>query len=311
MGSFDDDDDDDREEITNITRNVGKLLQEHDAARSATEPCLVVLVGQNVGETHRLARGESVVGRSAANAVHLVDDAISRKHVRIIRHEKEVLLEDLDSANGTFVNGEPVSRCALKDGDKVRLGHTTVLKFTYQDKLDEAFQRHMYDAALRDGLTKIFNKKYIDDRLIAEAAYAQRHNGDLSLVLIDVDHFKKVNDTFGHPAGDYVLARLAELVSSALRAEDVFGRYGGEEFLVICRGISLGNAGVVGERLRMIIQSSEFEFAKKAIPLTISVGVASRVSEKVETASQLFVAADGALYEAKGAGRNRVVLHEA
>jgi two-component system, cell cycle response regulator len=311
MGSFDDDDDDDREEITNITRNVGKLLQEHDAARSATEPCLVVLVGQNVGETHRLARGESVVGRSAANAVHLVDDAISRKHVRIIRHEKEVLLEDLDSANGTFVNGEPVSRCALKDGDKVRLGHTTVLKFTYQDKLDEAFPRHMYDAALRDGLTKIFNKKYIDDRLIAEAAYAQRHNGDLSLVLIDVDHFKKVNDTFGHPAGDYVLARLAELVSSALRAEDVFGRYGGEEFLVICRGISLGNAGVVGERLRMIIQSSEFEFAKKAIPLTISVGVASRVSEKVETASQLFVAADGALYEAKGAGRNRVVLHEA
>ncbi|MEO6574902.1 MAG: GGDEF domain-containing protein [Polyangiaceae bacterium] len=311
MGSFDDDDDDEREDITNVTRNVTKLLQEHDAAQSATEPCLVVLVGQNVGETHRLARGESVVGRSASATIHLVDDAISRKHVKITRQGEEVVLVDLESANGTFVNGDRVARSVLKDGDKVRLGHTTVLKFTYQDKLDEAFQRHMYDAALRDGLTKIFNKKYIDDRLIAEAAYAQRHNGELSLVLIDVDHFKKVNDTFGHPAGDYVLARMAELVSTALRAEDVFGRYGGEEFLVICRGIPLSSAGVVGERLRMIVQSSTFEFAKKVIPLTISVGVASRVFEKLETASQLFVAADGALYEAKGAGRNRVVLHEA
>lgn len=310
MGSFDDDDDE-REDITNVTMNVTKLLQEHDAAQSATEPCLVVLVGQNVGETHRLARGESVVGRSASIAIHLGDDAISRKHAKIIRQDKEVVLEDLESANGTFVNGDRVTRCVLKDGDKVRLGHTTVLKFTYHDKLDEAFQRHMYNAALRDGLTKIFNKKYIDDRLIAEAAYAQRHNGDLSLVLIDVDHFKKVNDTFGHSAGDYVLTRLAELVSTALRAEDVFGRYGGEEFLVICRGIPLGSAGVVGERLRMIIQSSVFEYASKVIPLTISVGVASRIFEKLETASQLFVAADGALYEAKGAGRNRVVLHGA
>ena len=309
MRSFDDDDDD-QEEVTNVTLNVNQLLQAHDAAQSATEPCLVVLVGQNVGETHRLTGSETVLGRSASTSIPLDDDAISRKHAKIVCREKEVLLEDLGSANGTFVNGERVTRCVLQDGDKVRLGHTTVLKFTYQDKIDQAFQRHMYDAALRDGLTKVFNKKYLDDRLIAEAAYAQRHNGDLSLVLIDVDHFKKVNDTHGHLAGDYVLARLAELISATLRAEDVFGRYGGEEFLVICRGIRLANAGVVGERLRAAIQASVFEYATKVIPLTVSVGVASRITEKVETASQLFVAADGALYEAKAAGRNRVVLHE-
>lgn len=309
MRSFDDDDDE-REDVTNVTLNVNQLLQAHDAAQSDTVPCLVVLVGQNVGEAHRLTGSESVVGRSASTTISLDDDAISRKHAKVICLEKEVILEDLGSANGTFVNGERVTRCVLHDGDKVRLGHTTVLKFTYQDKIDQAFQRHMYDAALRDGLTKIFNKKYMYDRLIAEAAYAQRHNGDLSLVLIDVDHFKKVNDTYGHPAGDYVLARLAELVSTTLRAEDVFGRYGGEEFLVICRGIPLANASVVGERLRVAIQSSVFEFAGKVIPLTVSVGVASRIPGQLETASQLFVAADGALYEAKGAGRNCVVLHE-
>src|SRR5262249_33437474 len=148
---------------------------------------------------------------------------------------------------------------SLREGDKIQLGSTTILKFTYQDQLDTSFHQHMADAALRDGLTKAFNKKYFLDRLETELAYAKRHHTPLSLLMFDVDHFKNVNDTYGHLAGDYVLAKLAQLTSRTVRAEDVFARYGGEEFGVICRGVTLANAGILAERLRMMVEATSFE----------------------------------------------------
>src|SRR5581483_6850222 len=155
---------------------------------------------------------------------------------RVLQIGGEVTIEDLKSANGTVVNGEPVgATAALKDGDKIRLGSTTILKFTYHDHLDESFQQQMYDAALRDALTKAFNKKYFLDRLETELAYAKRHAAHLSLLMIDIDHFKQVNDTYGHLAGDFVLSRIARIALGTVRTEDVFARYGGEEFGVICR----------------------------------------------------------------------------
>jgi diguanylate cyclase (GGDEF)-like protein len=206
------------------------------------------------------------------------------------------------------VNGAPVTVQLLKDGDKIRLGSTTILKFTYNDQLDESFQKQMYEAALRDGLTKAFNKKYFLDRLETEIAYARRHNAFLSLLMFDVDHFKNVNDTFGHLAGDYVLAKLAKVASSTVRTEDVFARYGGEEFGVICRGVPLSNAGVLAERLRVTVESTVFEHDGQRMPITISVGVAGHPEAPIENAAQLIAAADQALYEAKRAGRNRVLL---
>src|SRR5690606_33178230 len=145
------------------------------------------------------------------------DVGISRMHARIFSRGRDIFVEDLESANGTFLNGVVVNnQQRLQDGDKITLGSTTILKFTYHDELDENFQQRMFDAALRDGLTKAFNKSYFLTQLQTEFAFALRHGTALSLIMYDVDHFKPVNDNYGHLAGDAVLMKLAELTSMSL-----------------------------------------------------------------------------------------------
>jgi diguanylate cyclase (GGDEF)-like protein len=298
----------DEAEVTRVA-NLGELQQELNAKSQRDRAYLIVLAGTNVGEMYRLEEGETFLGRGQNASVRLSDDGISRKHARIMQQGGEVVIEDLKSANGTMVNGIPVgSMQLLKDGDKIRLGSTTILKFTYNDHLDESFQQQMYEAALRDGLTKAFNKKYFLDRLETEIAYARRHQAHLSLLMFDVDHFKRVNDTYGHLAGDFVLQKLAKISMSTVRTEDVFARYGGEEFGVICRGVPLPSAGVLAERLRSTVEATIFDHEGQRLPITISIGVAGHPEAPIETAAQLIAAADAALYEAKRGGRNRVLL---
>ena len=272
---------------------------------------MVVLAGTNVGEMYRLEGVEVVIGRASNATVRLSDDGISRRHARVFAEGPAFMVEDLGSANGTMVNGVRIAgRQALEDGDKIRLGPTTILKFGYADDIEESFQQRMYDAALRDGLTGAYNKKYFIDRLDSELSYARRHHFDLSLLMFDADHFKRVNDTYGHLAGDAVLVKLSQIAMGALRQEDIFARYGGEEFAILCRGVKLQHAGVLGERLRGGVEAGVFEHEGRRMPVTISVGVASYPTSPVESPSQLIAAADNALYEAKRCGRNRVLLKQ-
>ena len=294
-------------ESTRIT-NLSALESELRARRQQVHAYLVVLAGTNLGEMYKIEGPESVIGRAMSAQLRLNDDGISRRHCRVLSIGGRVLIEDLGSANGTLVNGEMIQHHELTEGDKIRLGANTMLKFTYQDKLDETFQQQMYDAALRDGLTKCYNKKFFIDRLETEFAYAKRHGTMLSLVMFDVDHFKRVNDNFGHLAGDAVLVHLARITQSMLRTEDVAARYGGEEFAIICRGIPLLNAGVVGERIRAAVEQNNFDFQGKRLPVTISVGVAALPECQVAGPAELVGEADEALYEAKRSGRNRVCL---
>jgi diguanylate cyclase (GGDEF)-like protein len=164
----------------------------------------------------------------------------------------------------------------------------------------------MYESALRDGLTKLFNKKYFLDRLEGEFAFAVRHHAPLSLVLFDIDHFKEVNDTHGHLAGDHALQTLAQAVSENTRQEDVFARYGGEEFAIICRGVDLEGATVFGERIRGCVERATLVHNGVTIRMTVSVGVAA-VGEGMRQSFELITQADEALYQAKRTGRNRVV----
>ena len=297
----------DEGEATRIT-NLSSLESELRARRQQVQAFLVVLQGTNVGEMHKIEGPETIIGRAMSAQVRLNDDGISRRHCRVLQIGGQVLIEDLGSANGTLVNGEMIQQHALKEGDKVRLGATTMLKFTYQDKLDETFQQQMYDAAARDGLTKAYNKKFFLDRFETEFAYARRHRTMLSLVMFDVDHFKRVNDTYGHLAGDAVLVTLSRIAQSMIRTEDIFARYGGEEFAVICRGTPLLNAGIVGERLRTAVEQATFEYQAKRLPVTISVGVAALPESSAASPPELIADADEALYEAKKSGRNRVCL---
>ena len=270
---------------------------------------LIVLAGSAVGEMYKIGQERTIIGRGGKAQIRLIDDGISREHAEIVVDGGEVVLRDLGSTNGTFCNGVKVDARPLADGDKILVGSTTILKFTYHDNLDEVFQRQMYESSLRDGLTRAFNKKYFTDRLESEFTFAIRHTSPLALVMFDIDHFKKVNDTYGHPAGDAILTDLSALMMISLRTEDIFARYGGEEFAVICRGSDLAQAQVIGERLRRAAEGRQFTFQDKVIPVTISVGVAALPDPNIKDASAFVVAADGALYRSKQGGRNRVSLH--
>ena len=271
---------------------------------------LVVLAGASVGEMYKVEVDKTIIGRGQKAHIRLLDDGISREHAQVVVEGGKIYLQDLGSTNGTFCNGLKVDRRELADGDKILVGSTTILKFTYHDNLDEIFQKQMYESALRDGLTKAFNKKYFTDRLESELTFALRHESPLVLVMFDIDHFKKVNDTHGHPAGDLVLSEIATLLTAALRAEDVFARYGGEEFAVICRGTDLSQAQVVGERMRKAVEKHRFMHEGTHIPVTISIGIASLPDPAVKDATDLVARADKALYQSKHGGRNRVTIHQ-
>jgi two-component system, cell cycle response regulator len=303
---------DDDGEKTNVS-HMGDVVKDLLSRSKRDRAYLIVLTGTNVGEMHHLDVGESVIGRGTAAKIRLGDDGISRRHARVILEKSapqnvSVRIEDLGSANGTLVNGSLVKEAVLRDGDQIQLGSSTILKFTYHDKLEENFQRAMYDAALRDDLTKAFNKKHFLDRLEQEIAFIRRHNVPLSLIMFDVDHFKNINDTYGHVAGDHVLAKLAQVAHTTVRTEDLFARYGGEEFGVLCRNVPLLGAGAMAERLRANVESTDFVFDAREIPVTISLGVAEVPTVPAQTGVELIGAADEALYDAKRSGRNRVCL---
>ncbi len=279
-----------------------------DSVGSKDRAYLIVIAGTQVGEMIPL-NVSTVIGRGVEADVRMIEDKMSRRHCRLVAEGGMTFVEDLGSSNGTFVNGVRVTRQKLNDGDKIQIGQTTILKFTYNDSLEENFQKQMYDSALRDGLTKVFNKKYFNDRINVEFAFTDRRQTALSLILFDIDHFKKVNDTRGHLAGDKVLSVLAAHVQKLVRTEDVFARYGGEEFAILCRETDVERAKVLAERVRASVEQLAIVFDGNPIPITISAGVAMIPDPRLKDADDFIGAADAALYEAKHGGRNRVCVH--
>ncbi len=299
------------EDELEMTKVTAAARQSVEIARTVRDrPHLIMLSGGDVGRIFPLEGCECTIGRSHRASIKIEDDSISRVHCRFALEGDEVTVEDLGSSNGTYVNGARVERAVLHDGDKIRVGEVSILKFTFHDRLDESFQRHMYNAALKDALTNSFNKRHFLDCLDKEIRYASRHRSPLCLVIVDLDHFKQVNDSHGHLAGDEVLAKVAQLAQTGLRAEDVFARYGGEEFGIIARGITLEQGGMVAERLRQRVAASPIAAAGRALAITLSAGVAAWQPHMTE-AQKLIEAADEALYQAKRGGRNRVVLQRA
>jgi diguanylate cyclase (GGDEF)-like protein len=300
--------------------NATPLVHLSSDVKGPKRPCLIMVAGPRLGEIFPI-EGELLIGRDPGAALRLPDDeSVSRKHARVTATQAEeggVQIADLGSANGTFVDGERVTERVLKEGAKIRVGQTNVLRFARYDQLEEQAQRQLLESALRDGLTRAFNRRYFMQRLGAELRFAERHAQTLALLMIDLDHFKKVNDELGHTAGDQVLARLVEALDDALRTEDVLARYGGEEFAVIARNIPADHALNLAERLRRIVADTHFgPYGKEGAPrqVTISVGVAlyptgPEGSTKGEAAvAQLVARADAALYRAKNKGRNLVSI---
>jgi diguanylate cyclase (GGDEF)-like protein len=290
--------------------NATPLIRLTDAsAIGPKRPCLVMIAGPRLGEIFPI-EGELAIGRDPDCALRLADDeSISRKHAKVKKVADGALITDLGSANGTYVDGSRVTETVLKEGAKIRVGQTVVLKFASYDAIEELAQRQLLEAALRDGLTHAFNRRYFQQRLTAEIRFAERHSQPVAMLMIDIDHFKQLNDNHGHLAGDSVLKKLVDLLTETLRAEDVLARYGGEEFAVLARGISREAALSLAERLRKLVQTTNFGAADKPLEVTVSVGLAlfpfaDKVSE--DPASQMIELADAALYRAKQSGRNQV-----
>jgi two-component system, cell cycle response regulator len=273
-------------------------------------PCLVILTGKSAGSVRKLTSKETTLGRSLNADMVLDDSSVSRLHARLVRHDVDgFTLVDMDSTNGTLVGGERVATRQLCEGDKIQLGANIILKFTCQDAIEEQLQTHLYESATRDPLTGAANRNYFFSRYEDELAYAERHQTGLSVLMMDLDHFKEINDTHGHLAGDRVLAEVVELMASTLRREDHLARFGGEEFVLLARMDQEG-AIHLAERILSRVSAAPLRIRvndrELSVPVTISIGVASLS----KAFSSLLEGADEALYAAKRLGRNRLEVHQ-
>lgn len=267
---------------------------------------LLVLSGRALGQLFKIPPGEVVLGRSTEADIRLDDEGVSRLHAKIRRRtDGTVEVVDLDSTNGTYVNGAQIRHFTLSDGDRIQIGSVTILQFRYQDSLEEQLQQQLRESVIRDPLTQAYNKRYFNEQLEKDFSHAQRHRLPLSLVMLDVDHFKHINDSHGHPAGDHVLQRLSATIMASLRTEDSFCRVGGEEFSVIMRDCTETEALQLAERLRRLVASTQFVYGGKVLPVTISLGVSSLDLVRHPRTIELVEEADRCLYEAKRRGRNR------
>jgi two-component system, cell cycle response regulator len=277
-------------------------------ARTGGESIIVVLqpAGANPGRRHALSRPEHVVGRRAETDIPIDLDSVSRRHARFARDSKGWFVEDLGSTNGTFVNDERVQRHILVDGDIVRFGEA-VVKFLSGSNIEISYHEEIYKLSILDGLTGVHNKRFFTEFLDREVARSIRHGHSLGLVLFDIDHFKKVNDTHGHLAGDAVLQGLARRLKSRIRKEDILARIGGEEFAVVLADTNRAGALHLAEDLRNMVEREPFTHQDMPpLNITISVGVAALEPNDRMEAQELVKKADAALYAAKHGGRNRV-----
>jgi diguanylate cyclase (GGDEF)-like protein len=271
-------------------------------------PILTLLTGVNAGQIFSIERMQTVVGRAREAWVRIDAVGISRKHARITRTgPAELTIEDLGSTNGVYLNGAKIDKAPMSPGDQVQIGSDAVLRFSMVDGAQEDLARQLFESSTRDALTGAYNRNYFMGRLDAEVAFAERHKVRLALLLFDLDHFKKVNDTYGHAAGDAVLRSVGGFVEDLLRVEDVFARYGGEEFAVLVRGISIENVAKLGERIRKTVADARVPWELGELEFTISIGTALLEERPSDGAKGLIAMADSRLYRAKEAGRNRVV----
>lgn len=267
------------------------------------EASLVQIYGPTLGQRYPIEKQVLTIGRDESCDIVLDNDNVSRAHGRVTTDGPEVRYEDLGSTNGTLINDREVTSMVLRSGDLLKIG-SVMLKFLSGGSAEALYHEEIYRLTIHDGLTAVPNRRHFDDFLERELARAARYERPLALMLFDIDHFKKVNDDFGHLAGDYVLRRLAGILHKMIRREELLARYGGEEFAIVMPEAPLQKAKTFGEKIRATVEETEFEFDGRKIDVTTSVGVSCLTKEM--TRDRFIAEADQALYRAKETGRNRV-----
>jgi diguanylate cyclase (GGDEF)-like protein len=278
------------------------------AATGKDRATLTILSGVNAGQVFAIDGTEHVLGRGTEADVWVDDGGVSRRHARITcRSDGRYFVEDLGSTNGTFIAGQRIETCEIKSGERIQLGPQVVFRFAITDDAEEQLQRRLFESSTRDALTRIYNRKYFQERLTAEVAYARRHKVKLAMMLIDLDDFKSMNDNFGHLAGDMVLRLVSSQMQKLIRVEDLLARYGGEEFVILARSTGKTEAARLAERIRQSIAELEIPVGDKSIRVTLSIGVAALPDVAPDgEPNDLIALADARLYKAKSDGKNRV-----
>jgi two-component system, cell cycle response regulator len=272
-------------------------------------PSLVMIYGPALGKRHVLD-GACIIGRDAGATITIDSPHVSRHHAAIRQtRERTWTVADLGSTNGTLVNDKPIDgEVVLQGGELIKVG-LAVFKFISGENVESDFYGEIYQLTVMDGLTRIHNRRSLDEFVDREMARSKRHANPLCVALVDIDHFKKINDEHGHVVGDDVLRELAARIAPQIRQEHLFARYGGEEFALVMPELVAGKAWIFCERLRRSISEEPFAIRGQRIPVTASFGI-SEFDASLDR-SAFFARADEALYEAKMAGRDRVVAREA
>jgi diguanylate cyclase (GGDEF)-like protein len=300
-------DNDNRDKTVIITEKV-----DMPEKSSTFEPYLIQISGRETGQMYNLSGKTVRLGRDPQCQIILDDQHVSRVHAEIIcRSPKDISIRDLGSTNGVFVNGKKITEHKLSNDDKILIGTRLYFKFCYQDAVDQNYQQNLFRAANIDGLTQLYNKKYFVDALSKEFSFSRRNNQPLSLAMMDVDFFKRVNDTHGHIAGDMVLKNVGAYLIKNIRMENIAARYGGEEFAIILRNVGAEMALHIAERIRKSIESEKMLYQGKILRVTVSIGIATLDGNNYDTIEDLTRAADENLYEAKQTGRNRTIQKKA
>jgi len=275
---------------------------------AGADACLVVLQGQSLGRRIDLGEHALTLGRAAECDFHIDERSVSRQHARIWRDHGGYRLKDLGSTNKTLLNDVPVGEVELKDGDHLTIG-SCVLKFMERSSVEARYHDEIYQLATLDPLTGLYNRRHFLELFGRELQRSMRHRRPLSLLIVDLDHFKAINDCHGHVIGDAVLEQVGIALQAAVRREAIGARIGGEEFAIALPEHEPDAALAVSEQLRRAIETMPLQLTGGPCTVTVSIGVAAWRPGMRKTAD-LLRAADDALYRAKQAGRNRVVVAE-
>lgn len=300
---------DEQEDSQFLERTIVSPIATLDPITARVAPALLVISGPNIGRSFTLEKEEFTIGRAEQSDLTVEDDLVSRHHCKIVVQKEGTMLVDLASTNGTLVNGRRADRVMLKEGDQIQVGGSTILKYHLQEEVQRRFLAELYDAATKDFLTGVYNKKYFMDRIQSEFSYVQRTEGNFSVIVADLDFFKKVNDTYGHLAGDLTLKRVAQHLLNNTRKHDMVARFGGEEFVIFMRECDNQQAKTLAEHLRKGVENLAIDFNQKTFKVTTSMGIATfgpLTREQFKTVESLIDFADSNLYKAKTSGRNQV-----
>ncbi len=278
---------------------------ERPVSKGPERSFILFLKGPLLGKLYPLEKGTSVLGRSSEADIVVDDQGVSRKHLKIKSSGETVIVKDLGSTNGSYVNANRITEHALQNGDKIQISPSTIFKFVVSAESEKVFLDELYLMGVTDPVTNVYNKKYFIERLRQEFSHAKRTKASLSLLMVDTDFFKKINEGYGPLAGDLVLVKISEILSGTTRNDDIVARYDEEEFGVILPGTDEEGASICAERIRSEIDKATFMFEDTELKTTVSVGAVTLSDKHSFDSTDDFIKAAGeCLLYSKKHGKN-------